>query len=62
MKEFRPGRWLQGSSRCYQALDNFAESIAAAPADAYAIRARELELGPLAELLVLRRQWVASAK
>jgi anti-sigma regulatory factor (Ser/Thr protein kinase) len=63
MKEFRPGGGLRGSTlRCYQALDDFAESIAAAPADVDAIRARELELGPLAELLVLRRQWQSQGR
>lgn len=63
MKEFTPGRELRGSTLgCYQALDDFADSIANAPADADAIRSRELELGPLAELLVLRRQWQSQGK
>lgn len=63
MKEFMPGRGLRGSTLgCYQALDDFVEPIAAAPADADAIRSCELELGPLAELLVLRRQWQSQGK
>lgn len=63
MKEFTPGRGLSGSSLgCYQALDDLAESIAATPSDANAIRTSDLELGPLAELLVLRRQWQSQGK
>lgn len=63
MKELVPGRVLQCSVLgCYQALDDFADSLAAAPVHADAISTRELELGPLAELLVLRRQWLAQGK
>lgn len=61
MKEVMSAGGLAGSTLgCYRALEDFTDALDAT--DSIVLRASELELGPLAELLVLRRQWQSQGK